>query len=88
MYREAQARDVPPYLRKLSPGREWEFDGAALAVDITLGLVVVGLALALNEAAQVALGNRPPADCHPYGPPPRPPRGPWPPPRPGPRRPH
>jgi hypothetical protein len=55
-----QGLDDPedPYTRKSSPSEKWKFDGAALAVDVAVGLAVVGVVLWLNELTQIALGNR------------------------------
>ena len=51
---------TPPYLRQSSEAQHWVFDRAALAVDLAVGLALLGVALAVNELFQTSLGRRPP----------------------------
>jgi hypothetical protein len=61
-YRPPDPEDnTPPYLRELTPERRWVFDRGALAVDIAVALLVIGVSLAVNELVQTSLGQRPPA---------------------------
>ena len=53
--------DTPPYLRNNTPEQRWVVDRTALAIDLGVAFLCIGIALAVGELVQTSLGNRPPA---------------------------
>ena len=60
-YTASNTDDTPPYLRKYTPTKDWNFDQTALLIDILIALTVIGVALGVNELVQISAGNRSPA---------------------------
>ena len=57
-YTASNTDDTPPYLRKYTPTKDWNFDQTALLIDILIALVVIGVAMGVNELVQISAGNR------------------------------
>jgi len=56
--RKAHYDEDSPYLRKYGPPKMWVFDGMGLTINIVVGIVIVALALGMNEVWQTSSGNR------------------------------
>jgi hypothetical protein len=61
IYKVSNTDEVPPYARKHAPPELWKFDRTALAVDVGVALLALGVVMAVNELVQTSAGNRPPS---------------------------